>query len=64
MLVMVAGCCLVLLQGKTIRYRDGVFPPTGSLLAWLDFNNIVRVMNDMCKQVCRGREEGDVSEYA
>ncbi|KAK7090411.1 amine oxidase [flavin-containing]-like [Littorina saxatilis] len=38
-------------QGKAVRYRDGVFPPTGGLLSWLDFNNTLRHMHHMCKQV-------------
>lgn len=38
-------------QGQSVRYRDAIFPPTESFLGWLDFNNLIRRIDTMCKQV-------------
>ncbi|KAL8608805.1 hypothetical protein ACOMHN_059487 [Nucella lapillus] len=35
---------------KAIRFK-GVFPATGNVLAWLDFNHVLRLINAMCKEV-------------
>nr|KAG5696501.1 hypothetical protein BaRGS_016540 [Batillaria attramentaria] len=45
------GDLVVYNQGKRKRYSDGIFPCSGGLLTWLDFNNILRLFNTMCQEV-------------
>ncbi|PVD19101.1 hypothetical protein C0Q70_21660 [Pomacea canaliculata] len=37
-------------NGVSKRYKDGIFPPTGSFLSWLDLNNMVRLLDSMCRE--------------
>ncbi|XP_025079119.1 amine oxidase [flavin-containing]-like [Pomacea canaliculata] len=38
-------------HGIKKRYQDGLFPPTGGFLSWLDLNNVVRLLDSMCREV-------------
>ncbi|CAG5129814.1 unnamed protein product [Candidula unifasciata] len=37
-------------QGKATRFKS-VFPPVGSFLSWLDMNNMLRLFEQMSKQI-------------
>ncbi|XP_076436051.1 amine oxidase [flavin-containing]-like [Babylonia areolata] len=38
-------------RNKQIRFRDSIFPVTGGPLTWLDLNNVIRLMYNMCREV-------------
>ena len=66
-------CCLVLLsctlklilifQGRSRRFK-GVFPPMGSLLAWLDMNHLFQLIDKMGEEVFLGCSVAALYYYA